>query len=116
MLLFVIACTSLAATGIGLVTAVLVRSDAQVSAYANLLVIVLAGLSGCFMPRQWLPEMLRQISLAIPHLWALIAYDQLLASGHPNLSRIAICCVVLAGFGAVFFLAGWHRFRALARS
>ena len=46
----VITCTSLAATALGLVTATLVQSDAQVSAYANTVVIVLGGISGCFMP------------------------------------------------------------------
>ncbi len=106
-----IACTSLAATGLGLVTAVLVRTDAQVSAYANLVVIALAGMSGCFMPREWLPETMRQLSLAIPHAWALIAYDQILNSPHPNVTRILTSCAVLVAFAAALFAFGWHRFR-----
>jgi len=114
LLLPVIVCTSLAATTLGLLTAVLVRTDAQVSAYANLLVITLAGLSGCFMPREWLPEMMRQVSLAIPHAWSLIAYDQILNSPNPNLLRIGLCCLMLIGFSAVFFVFGCQRFRRLA--
>ena len=111
MLLPVVACTSLAATALGLLTAVLVRTDAQVSAYANLLVITLGGLSGCFMPRAWLPESVRTVSLAIPHAWSLIAYDQLLNSAQPNLVRVVTCCGVLTLFAAAFFVAGWLRFR-----
>ena len=114
LLLPVIVCTSLAATTLGLLTAVLVRTDAQVSAYANLLVITLAGLSGCFMPREWLPEMMRQVSLAIPHAWSLIAYDQILNSPNPNLLRIGLCCLMLIVFSAVFFAFGCQRFRRLA--
>jgi ABC-2 type transport system permease protein len=78
MLLPVLICTSLAATGLGLLTATLVTTEAQVSTYATLLVIGLAGISGCFMPRDWLPDLVRDVSLATPHAWALIAYDRLL--------------------------------------
>jgi ABC-type multidrug transport system permease subunit len=113
MLVPVVLCTSVAATGLGLAIAVLVRTDAQVSAYANLVVIGLAGISGCFMPRIWLPEAMRQISLAVPHSWALIAYDQVLNNPRPDVTRVGTCCVVLVAFGAGFFLFGWRRFRAL---
>jgi len=113
ILVVVIACTSLAATGVGLLTATLVRSDAQVSAYATLLVITLAGVSGCLMPRDWLPELMRQISLATPHAWALIAYDQLLGVPQPDLARVARCCAVLLAFTGACFAGGWWRFRAL---
>ncbi len=113
MLLLVVACTSLAATTLGLLVATLVRTDAQVSAYANLLVITLGGLSGCFMPRAWLPEGMRTVSLAIPHAWSLIAYDQLLTSPWPDMSRVAACCVVLLLFSAAFFVAGCWGFRRM---
>jgi len=107
----VIVCTSLAATGLGLLTAVLVRTDAQVSAYANLLVIALAGVSGCFMPRSWLPDSMRTISLATPHAWALIAYEQLLSGHQPDIARVLGCCAVLAIFGVGFFVIGAARFQ-----
>lgn len=115
LLLVVIACTSMAAVGLGLLTSVLVRTDAQVSAYANLLVIALAGLSGCFMPREWLPASLKTISLAIPHAWSLIAYDQLLNSPQPNGRLIATACAVLVGFSLAFLAIGSVRFRQLYR-
>ncbi len=107
----VIVCTSLAATGLGLLTAVWVRTDAQVSAYANLMVIALAGISGCFMPRSWLPDSMRTLSLATPHAWALIAYEQLLGGRQPDLPRVLGCCAVLTIFGIGFFILGAARFR-----
>ncbi len=106
VLLVVVGCTSLAATTLGLLVAVLVRSDAQVSAYANLLVITLGGLSGCFMPRAWLPEGMRTVSLAIPHSWSLMAYDQLLTMPVPDMGRVAGCCGMLVLFSVAFFIAG----------
>ncbi len=111
MLLPVIVCTSLAATSLGLLTALLVRTDAQVSAYVNLLVIALGGLSGCFMPREWLPDHMQQWSLIIPHAWALIAYDQLLVSPYPDLLRVWSACGILVLFSVAFFAMGWWRFR-----
>jgi ABC-2 type transport system permease protein len=108
----VIAATSLAATTLGLLTATMVRSDAQVSAYATLMVITLAGISGCFMPRDWLPDLMRKVSLATPHAWALIAYQQLLATDSPNLSKVWQSCGILVGFSMVFFSLGWLRFRS----
>lgn len=114
LLLLVISCTSLAATGLGLVTAVCVRSDAQVSAYANLLVITLAAVSGCFMPRAWLPETMRQISLATPHAWSLIAYDQLLNTSEPDVGRVLLSSGVLVLFFVGLTGLGFLRFRRLS--
>lgn len=110
MLLPVIFATSCAATGLGLLIATLVKSDSQVSAYATTAVIILAGISGCFMPRKWLPDLMQQISLATPHAWALIAYDQLLANGAPNLVIVWQCVGMLLSFAAGFFLIGGFRF------
>lgn len=112
MLLPVIFTTSCAATGLGLLIATLVKSDSQVSAYATTAVIVLAGVSGCFMPRKWLPDLMQEASLATPHAWALIAYDQLLSTPTPNLTTVWQSVGMLAAFAAAFLLLGAWRFRA----
>jgi ABC-2 type transport system permease protein len=112
MLLPVIACTSLAATGLGLLIATLVRTDQQVSAYGNVVVITMAGISGCFMPREWLPDAMQTASLVTPHAWALIAYDELLSTSDPNLWIVLRSCTALAGFAAAFFVLGSWRFKA----
>lgn len=114
LLLPVIACTSLAATGLGLMVATLVRTDSQVSAYANFLVITLAGISGCFMPRDWLPVAMQNISLATPHAWALIAYDQTLTHETPVLLAIATSCGMLLMFSSLFLAIGYWRFQKQA--
>lgn len=113
MLLPLIFATSCSATGLGLMIATLVKSDAQVSAYATTAVIILAGISGCFMPRQWLPELMQQISLATPHAWALIAYDQLLSTTVPNLQQVWKCVGMLLAFAAGFMIIGGLRFRTI---
>ena len=112
----VIVCTSLSATALGLLVATLVRTDSQVSAYATFLVITMAGISGCFMPRDWQPQFMQQIGLITPHAWALIAYDQLLVREHLNVAVFSRCCAMLSTFAAVFFALGWWRFQALDES
>lgn len=114
ILIPVLLCTSLAATGLGLLVSTCVQTDSQVSAYANFLVITLAGISGCFMPRDWLPETMRQISLAVPHAWALIAFHEALADRPPELAVIGRSCLALTGFAITFLLAGCWRFRRIA--
>jgi ABC-2 type transport system permease protein len=105
--------TSLAATSLGLLVATIVRTDQQVSSYTHLVVTSLAGLSGCFLPRDWMPEVMKQVSLATPHAWSLIAYAEALTNPQPASSVIALHCLGLLGFSAVFFAAGSWRFRGL---
>ena len=105
--------TSLAAVALGLLVATSVRTDAQVSAYGNFLVLVLAGISGCLMPRSWQPPLMQRVGLVTPHAWALIAYDQLLNQDQPDLHLVTRCVVVLIGFATGFFCVGMWRFRKL---
>ncbi len=102
----IVACTSLSATGMGLLIATLVRTDSQVSAYANFLVITLAGISGCFMPRDWLPEVMQTVSLGTPHAWSLIAYHEALTSQAPDVARIGQACGVLSLFAVTLAAFG----------
>jgi ABC-2 type transport system permease protein len=106
LLLPVVVTTSLSATALGLLVATLVRTDSQVSAYANVVVITMAGISGCFMPRDWLPESIRVTSLATPHAWALIGYHEILSEKAPSLGVVTQSCGMLFGFSLFFFLLG----------
>ena len=102
--------TSTAATALGLLVATMVRTESQVSAYGNTVVITMAGISGCFMPRKWLPDAMQTLSLATPHAWALQAYDQILNRAAPNLPLIAQACGWLAAFTLLYFALGTWRF------
>ena len=111
LLVPIVCCMSLAATALGLMVATWVKTDAQVSAYGNLLVISMAGVSGCFMPRDWLPPMMQNISLVTPHAWSLIAFEQVLSSTEIDYGKIATSCAVLCGFAVLFVVSGWMIFR-----
>ena len=107
LLLPVIFFTSLAATGLGLVIAMVVKTDSQVSSYSNLIVIMMAGISGCIIPSDWMSSaFLRNASLATPHYWSLNAFGELLKAETPRLSIVAESCGVLLAFAAFFFVLG----------
>jgi ABC-2 type transport system permease protein len=106
-LLPVVFSTSLAAMGLALLIASLARTEAQVAIYGTPLVLILAGISGCLMPRDLMPELMQQISLVTPHAWALTAYSQLLLSATPDLDRVIQASCVLAGFGVGFLALAW---------
>lgn len=103
--------TSLAATSLGLLLATIVKTDQQVSAYGTSLVLILGGISGSFLPREWLPPLMKKLSLATPHAWALSAFDAVLAHDTVDSQRVLQCCGALASFALAFFLIGIWRFR-----
>lgn len=103
--------SSWAAMGLALLIASLARTETQVAIYGTLLVLVLAGISGCLMPSELMPELMRTISLTTPQGWALDAYKQLLLNPHPDLSRVGQGCLVLLGFGGGFLGLAWSFLR-----
>jgi ABC-2 type transport system permease protein len=113
LLMLVMLCTSLSAASLGLLSATLVRTHGQVSTVATLIIIVMAGMSGCFMPRGWLPLSMQQASLITPHAWALMAYNQLLNTQKADVNRVLRCCLMLAGLSSAYLVLGWLRFRRI---
>ncbi|MFO0847435.1 MAG: ABC transporter permease [Gemmataceae bacterium] len=109
LLVPVVVSTSLAAVGLAMLVAGLARTETQVAVYGTLLVLVLAGISGSMLPRELMPEEMRQISLVTPHAWALDAYAHLLSPDNPAADHTAIwlACGVLAAFGMGFLLLAW---------
>lgn len=103
----VVVTTSLAAMGMAMLVACLARTETQVAIYGTLLVLVMAGISGCLMPRELMPEQMKQLSRITPHAWSLDAYNQLLLNPTPSLAVVGLACAVLATFGVGFVLLAW---------
>jgi ABC-type multidrug transport system permease subunit len=114
LLIPVVCCTSLAAVGLAVLVAGIARTETQVAVYGTLLVLVLAGVSGSLMPRDLMPDEMRQLSRITPHAWALDAYAQLLnpePTHTPDRALVLAACGVLAAFGLAFTLLAWWRLR-----
>jgi len=110
-LLPVVLCTSLAAMGLALWIASVARSELQVAIYGGVLVLVLAVVGGCVLPREMMPENTQLLTLLTPQGWALDAYRELLGGSEnyqPNTAILLRSCGVLATVGALSLgLAGW---------
>jgi ABC-type Na+ efflux pump permease subunit len=107
-----VAATSLAAMGLAMLIAAIAKTETQVAIYGTLLVLVLAGLSGCLMgDRELMPDQMQTLSLVTPHAWALNAYRELLTAAHPNLHIVRMACGVLAAFGVGFLTLAWGLLR-----
>ena len=65
-LALVVGATSLAAMGLALLVAAVARTETQVAIYGTLLVLVLAGLSGCMMDRSLMSEQMQTLSKITP--------------------------------------------------
>jgi ABC-2 type transport system permease protein len=104
-------CTSAAATSLGLMFSTLAKTESQVSSFGNLILLSSAGISGCLVPRAWMPPLSQKISLFTPHAWALDAYSEVLTKETPDLSVIGQSCGVLLLFSTMFFVVGRYRFR-----
>ena len=102
-------CTSFAAVGLSMFVAGLAKTETQVAVYGTLLVLVLAGISGSMLPREMLPDNIRQLSLLTPHAWALDAYAQLLNPDNvaPQVEQIGTACFVLTLFGLGLLGLSW---------
>lgn len=111
LLIPVMLCTSAAATALGLLFSTVAQTESQVSSMGNLILLSCAGISGCLVPRDWMPPLTKQISLLTPHAWALDAYGELLTTDAPSHPAVALSCGVLLLFAAVFFTLGLFRFR-----
>ncbi|MCA9063840.1 MAG: ABC transporter permease [Planctomycetaceae bacterium] len=111
LLIPVVFAGSLCATTLGLLFATLVRNDAQVSSIGNLIVLSTAGISGCMVPREWMPDVTQKISLITPHAWALKAWSEVLSTPHPSVTMVAGHCGILLLFSGAFFVLGLRRFQ-----
>jgi ABC-type multidrug transport system permease subunit len=110
-LLPVVLSTSLAAMGLALLIASVAHSELQVAIYGGLLVLVLAVVGGCVLPREMMPESAQDFTLLTPQGWALDAYRELLGGSEnyqPNGFIVFRACGALAAIGtASLALAAW---------
>lgn len=71
----------------------------------------MAGIvGGAFIPAFVLGDFLNTVGKAVPHYWALQAYNDLMIRGLA-VADILLELGILAGFTAVFFAGGLLRFR-----
>jgi ABC-2 type transport system permease protein len=99
--------------GAGLLVGSIGANPDRVSAISPPLGIALGGLSGCMVPLEVFPDTMRTVAHAIPHYWAMTAWQRLVFDGD-GIGSIVTPLVVLAGFAVAFTtIAAWAMHRDL---
>jgi ABC-2 type transport system permease protein len=101
---------ALCSTSLGVMLAALCRTESQVGGISTLFLWVAGMVGGAFIPTFVLGDFLNVIGKAVPHYWALQAYNDLTIRGL-GVVDILPQLAVLAGFTTVFFVIGLLRFK-----
>lgn len=89
--------------GAGLLVGSLGGNEDRVSAMSPPFGIVLGALGGCMVPLEVFPAAMLTVAKAVPHYWAMTAWQRLVFDGD-GLGAIVVPLLVLMGFAALFVL------------
>jgi ABC-2 type transport system permease protein len=92
---------ALVGCGAGLLVGAIGRNEDRVGAVAPVIGIVLGALGGCMVPLEVFPGAMVSVAHAVPHFWAIRAWQQLVFDGD-GVAAIAPSLAVLWAFGTAF--------------
>jgi ABC-2 type transport system permease protein len=100
---------ALCSTAFGILIAAIARTEGQISTMGGFGVWVMGVLGGCIIPAFVLDSMGLFMSRALPHYWAIQAYQDLMIRGR-GLADVTTPMLALLIFSAIFFAIGLWRF------
>jgi ABC-2 type transport system permease protein len=100
---------ALCVSGFGILIAAIAKTENQIGGLSNVLVWVMGIIGGGIVPLFLLDRFLGPLPKAVPHYWAIRAYNDLLIRGL-GLADVTVEIAVLLGFTALFFAIGLWRF------
>lgn len=99
------------AVALGLLIASFGGTAKRVGGIGSLVVLLMALVGGCMVPRLLMPDSIKMLGLLVPHGWALDAYYDLLIRDGTTLGDVLRPLLALAGFGTAFATVGALRFK-----
>ena len=109
-LLAVVGVLCICLTAIGVLLASVFTNAQQLNAVANIGTMLLAGISGAFVPHELLPGWARAVSPVAPQYWALRGYRTVILEGG-GFASVALPIVMLAAIAAFASVLALLRFR-----
>jgi ABC-2 type transport system permease protein len=100
----------LAATGLGIMLAAFVRTEAQASTLFPVVTIIPSMLGGAWWPIEIMPSYMQAVAYATPQAWAMTGFVNIITRGF-GLPEVLPQAVALAAFGLAFFVIGLLAFR-----
>ena len=110
-LLLVVVTFCVCLTGLGVLLASVFKTNQQLNAFSNIATMLLAGVSGAFVPLELLPGWARAIAPVSPQYWALRGYRAVILDGG-GVGAVLPTIAVLFGFTAVAVAVAIWRLRA----
>ncbi len=104
----VLVCFAAVAAGAGTLIGSMFSSSQQASGVAIMAGLLLAALGGCMFPLEFFGPTMRSVANAIPHAWAVDAFNVLMRQDGNLASVLPNVGVLLAFAVALFALAAWR--------
>lgn len=93
----------LCVTGLGMFLATLVKTNAQLGAYASIIIVSTSMLSGCYWPIELVPEFMQRIAMLFPQYWAVKGLGNTV-NANMGLQSVINPLLVLVFMGMLFFV------------
>lgn len=108
--LFMVLTTALWAASLGLLIGVVAKTEEQVIIMALMLMLILSGLGGAWMPLEFTSEAFQTVGHLTPTAWAIDGFENIVVRGL-GLDSVLVPGAILLGFAAVLFGVAVWRFR-----
>jgi len=109
-LVLLILATCVAASGLGMLLAILCRTRSQVSGISTLVILGMSALGGSWWPLYIVPEWMQKLAHITITAWAMTGFNTLLIYGG-SLNDVVLQIAVLFGMGILFFVFALKFFR-----
>lgn len=101
--IFILSIYLFCVTGLGMLLATLVKTNAQLGAYSSILIVTTSMLSGCYWPIELVPEFMQKLAKFFPQYWALKGLGNTV-NANMGLDSAVFPVIILALMGVLFFL------------
>jgi ABC-2 type transport system permease protein len=109
-LFLVLACLAVCAAALSLAAGAVARSPDAASGISIVVILLMAGLGGCWWPSEIVPEWIQHLGLAFPTGWAMEGLQRVMSWGG-GVRDVIVPSLALLGFATVAFAVALWRLR-----
>jgi ABC-2 type transport system permease protein len=102
--------TAFWAASLGLLIGIFARTEEQVTVFTIVLMLLLSGLGGAWMPLEFTSKTFQTVGYLLPTAWAIDGFENLVVRGL-GLDSVLLPAAIVFGFAVTSFAAAIWRFR-----
>ena len=108
--LLILLTTAFWAASLGLLIGIFSRTEEQVTVFTIVVMLLLSGLGGAWMPLEFTGKTFQTIGRLLPTAWAIDGFENIVVRGL-GLNSVLLPAAIVFGFALTFFAAAIWRFR-----